>query len=828
MNNHKLSHVVGVGASAGGLEALQALFGVLPSDLGCAYIVVQHLSPDFKSLMDELIAKHTMMQVHQAKDGENIQPNCVYVIPAGKMMRVAEGRIYLSDIVPDNKVSLPINELFRSLAEDFRHRSVGIVLSGTGSDGSRGIVAIKEMGGLVIAQEPSEAQFDGMPVSAINTGSVDFTIPVSEIPEKIIRFVKHPLNDPTTEDFQTHLAENQTALSDILKYFHEKSDLDISAYKESVIARRLEHRLSTNSIHTLQEYYRFLQDNPKEVEHIKQDLLIGVTQFFRDAETWEAMRERIIKPLLEKSHADDYIRVWSAGCSTGEEPYTIALLFLDVMDELDITRAVKVFASDIDHSAIAVGAAGIYPDSVMSEIPPRLLARYFNRLNDGSYQVSAELRSTVVFATHNLIQDPPFSNMDLVSCRNTLIYLHSETQQKTLAFFHFALKLNGYMLLGSAETTGNFANYFSPVDSRLRIYQKKKDLRIPVTTVQNREFRREVRKPRSLPQFIARALDYSKNNLGAVHKPYAFDAIIQQFIPPTIVINTNLQVVYTYGDTSTFTCKLKPGHVTNNLSEMLEADVNSPATTLVHEVLRNKEPILLEGCIEREDTSYSLKCFIDSPEDDAEEYLCLSFIQDAQKSDTTEYKVYRASDMDGHRLKELDTSLLEYQRRYQEALIELGSTREELQSSNEELMAANEELQSTNEELQSVNEELYTVNSEYHEKINELTDINNDLENLIKSTNMAVLMLGPDLSIRRFTSAMQSYVNILDFDINRDFRDLNFKLPFEGLEQQIMDVNDGGDAQLKVYESKGKVTKVMVNPYIVGRTNRGVVVTFTE
>lgn len=780
LSTNKVSHVVGIGASAGGLEALQALFSLLPANLNCAYVVVQHLSPDFKSLMDELIASHTDMVVHQAKDGEMLEPNRVYVIPAGKMLRVVESKTYLSDIAPSNRVTLPINELFRSLSEDFKDRTVGIILSGTGSDGSRGIVAIKEMGGLVITQTPEEAQFDGMPLSAINTGSVDFVLDIKDIPEKVQQFVTHPLKSSANMDFKTHLMENQQALENILSYFYQASSLDISAYKESVIARRLEHRLNTNNIDSLQEYFQFLQTHPQEVESVKQDLLIGVTQFFRDPEVWAALRENVLKPLLLKSSSEGFVRVWCAGCSTGEEAYTIAMLLLDIMEELHLERSIKVFASDIDSSAIAIGATGVYPDSVMSEIPPGMLARYFTRLNDGSYQVSAELRGSVVFATHNLIQDPPFSNMDLVTCRNTLIYLHAETQQKTLAFFHFALKMNAHLLLGSAETTGNFANYFVTIDSRLRIYQKQKELRIPVTSLQNRELRRETPKPRSLPQFISRALENSKVGQSRTIRPVAFDALVEQFIPPTIVINGQLQVIYVYGDTGLFTTKLRPGYVTNNLNEILESDVNVPATTLIHEVMnnKNKSAALLENCIKRDDSFWSLKCFIDNSHADNDEWICLSFINDGVPTNK-ELTVFQPSEMDSQRIKDLNISLLEYQRRYQETMSELSNTREELQSSNEELMAANEELQSTNEELQSVNEELYTVNSEYHEKITELTDINNDLENLIKATNMAVLILGPDLAIRRFTAAMQKYVNILDFDINRDFRDLNFKVKFD-------------------------------------------------
>ncbi|WP_016956234.1 chemotaxis protein CheB [Catenovulum agarivorans] len=833
-NKRKPSHIVGVGASAGGLEALQALFAKMPNDMDVAYVIVQHLSSDFKSMMAELLAKHTGMPTHQAEEGEEVQANSVYLMPPGKLMRVVEGKIYLSELPPDNRISLPINEFFRSLAEDQQNHAIGILLSGTGSDGSRGAQALKEVGALVIAQNPDEAKFDGMPLNAINTGAVDFILNTQDMPEQIKNFINHPLVVNRDKAFKYHLSENEEILNNILNLVHEKTDLDFKAYKESTVARRIEHRMSINNIKSLPEYYDYLTTHKKEIELIKQDLLIGVTQFFRDQEVWEYLYEKIIKPMVLNRAPDDPIRVWCAGCSTGEEAYTIAMLFRAAAKELHVERSIKVFASDIDQTAVGYAANGIYPPSIASEIPANLFSNNFIQTADGNYQVSKELRGLVVFATHNLIQDPPFSNMDLVSCRNALIYLQNPAQQKAMAFFHFALKFGGYLLLGSAETTGNFSNYFDSFEAKFRVYKKNKDIRIPIRAMSSNGLKSKTYHPKSLPQYLSRSVKHIEPSKSF---KIGFDAMLDQFAPPTLIFNKKLALVYSYGDTSAFTKKIQPGHVTNDISGILRPDIVSQCISASHQVLRDHTSVLFENAFKEpmemdSDTlqSWSIKCFTFSDKDNEDnQYLALSFLADDVFVARAAQSEYNLDQQVKNRIAELDHSLIECQKLYRETLEDLDTTREELQSSNEELMAANEELQSTNEELQSVNEELYTVNSEYQQKIVELTNINNDLENLLKATKLAVLFLDKDLKIRRYTDAVRDYLNVIEFDVDRKIFDLTFKYSFPNLNQVISEVNSRGKPQTKTFTiGPERRVEVSVTPYQLESYNNGVMVSIRE
>jgi len=822
-------YIVGIGASAGGLEALQELFNELPPDLGVAYVIVQHLSPDFKSMMDELLSKNTSMAVHQAEEGEELKADTVFLIPAGKLMRIAEGKIYLSDLPPDNRINLPINELFRTLAEDAQNRAIGIILSGTGSDGSRGVLSLKEMGAMVIAQDPNEAKFDGMPLNAINTGSVDFVLNIGEIPDQIKRFIQHPLATEKHGKFRDHLSKNSKILDDIIGLIHKRTELDFKAYKESTVSRRIEHRMSINSKHTLFEYWEYLNSSPEEVDLVKQDLLIGVTQFFRDGELWDYLYETVVKPIVLETSPKDRIRVWCAGCSTGEEAYSYAMLFAEAMEELQIERQVTVFASDIDQSAIAFAANGVYPSSISSEVPVEYLAKHFNLQSDNSYQVSKTLRNMVVFATHNLIQDPPFSNMNLVSCRNTLIYLQVSAQQKVMAFFHFALKVTGTLVLGSAESPGSFSVYFDSVEPKKRIYKKTRDIKVPSSNIDTTSFRARQYSPKAVASFI----NTSNKRITKELKSTAIghQAVTDEYLPPTIITNEKLRVVYSYGDTDSFTSKLRPGSVTNDLSDILTDNLSSVAISAAHQVLREKTPVVMKDVHVKDDENWSLRCFHFTENGPDNSYLAISFIPPGAEQTKQFDVVYQRGDQSEKRIEELDNALIECQKLYREALEDLDSTSEELQSSNEELMAANEELQSTNEELQSVNEELYTVNSEYQVKITELTDINSDLENLMTATRLAVLFLTSDLKIRRFTNALKQYVNIIDFDLDRDFRDLSFKKPLDGLDMLVDQVNTGTEKVVsKVFSSSENDEKleVTITQYSTRDSVKGVIMSIVQ
>lgn len=826
---NKPSHIVGIGASAGGLEALQTLFENMPVDLGIAYVVIQHLSSDFKSMMDELLRRHTTMAVKQAEEEEELLSDHVYLIPSGKLMRIVEGKIYLSDLPPDNRINMPINEFFKSLAEDQQNRAIGVILSGTGSDGLRGLQVLKEVGALLIAQDPAEAQFDGMPLSAISTGCVDVILTTKEIPIQIKKFVLHPLNSNARNDFRVHLSENEELLGDILKLIQSQTDLDFKAYKESTISRRIKHRMGINNIQTLQEYHTYVMAHEEEIELMKQDFLIGVTQFFRDVEVWKEMRSSVIKQIVEEGNEETPIRIWSSGCSTGEEPYTIAILFAEVMEELKIHKHVKIFASDIDEPALTYAGIGIYPSSIDTEIDEKLLHKYFNKLSDGSYQICKEIRSMVVFATHNLIQDPPFSNMDLVSCRNTLIYLQNAAQRKAMGFFHFALKQNGRLLLGTAETPGNLITFFEVLNGRLKIYRKSKNVRIPLSSLGDIGMNHQSHGAKLISQFLARNIKLDTKKMSSLKIGYA--NLFEVFIPPTILVNKKLEVIYSYGDTDYFTLKLKPGHVTNNLADIINPLFVSHCISAVHQAIREKKKLLYKNVYTDKELNviWSIKCFRFMDDDSNEEIISLSFLKNDSEFVYDADVNYNISEQAEKRIFDLDKALIECQNLYKDSLEQLDTTSEELQSSNEELMAANEELQSTNEELQSVNEELYTVNSEFQEKISELINTNNDLENLLISTKLAVLFLDHDLKIRRYTKECNKFVNIIDFDIDRDFRDLSLKANFDDLHKLIEKVNNTGKDVTKIYTlSETKQVEAVISSYHLNNTNHGVIVTMRE
>lgn len=822
-NNDGPSHIVAIGASAGGLEALQTLFREMPSDLGVSFVVIQHLSPDFKSMMDELLCKDTTMPVFQASEGEILKANTIYLIPSGKLMRIVDRTIYLSDLPPDHRINLPINQFFSSLAESEQNDAIGIILSGTGSDGSRGIQALKEVGGLVICQEPKETQFDGMPVSAINTGCVDFILSVKDMPAQIKTFIQSPHQGTLKNKLEPSSSDDFNKIASILDVIKRKTEVDFRAYKESTIGRRIQHRMAILNISAIKDYLLFITNRPDEAHQLKQDLLIGVTQFFRDQEIWTRFVSEVIEPLI-LSKDNETIRVWVAGCSTGEEAYTFGILFLNAMERLGLHRPLKIFASDIDQSAIAFAANGIYPASAVNEIPANDVDKYFITLSDGYIQVSKHLRSVVVFATHNLIQDPPFSNMDVVSCRNTLIYLQNEAQQKALAFFHFALKLNGHLLLGTAETTNSLTSYFEVIDNRMRIYRKNRDIRIPVSSLASHtQLPTRGYHPQSIPQFIERA----KINSTRIqrHKNIGYSTLFDSYVPPSFIINQKGVVIYTYGDTDPYTRKLPSGEVTNDISDFLRQDLVSSAVTLIHQVLRDNSKISFEQVdtqLDGESNLFELRG-IPFSDEDGNQFIALSITP--PKNESFNIKKYSYDEQAQRRIEELDMALVDSQKLYREALEDLDTTSEELQSSNEELMAANEELQSTNEELQSVNEELYTVNSEYQLKITELTIMNDDLENLFITTNIAVIFLDKNLKIRRFTPAMKIFLNVIELDIDRPIKDITPNFKVDDFYQHIENVNKGGEEYQIIKDFGDEKIKLCITPYRKRLMNEGIVIT---
>ena len=445
LNSTVPSHYIGIGASAGGLEALQTMLQNLPTDTGACFIIVQHLSPDFKSMMVELLSKHSKMEIQNVRDGVAVRPNTIYLIPPKKNMMVAQGELLLSDKMPDSGLNLPIDIFFRSLAEDQQHRAIGIILSGTGSDGSRGIKALKEAGALTIVQEPETAKFDGMPNSAINTGIIDLILRPEQMGEKLDSYIRHPLVSGDSFSLKESMTGNEDIMSEIFTVLKLKSEIDFAKYKPSTVARRIERRMTIKQVTSLQDYLTLLFKEPHEAVTLSRELLIGVTRFFRDDDAFAELREKVIPEIIGASSEERQIRVWVTGCSTGEEAYSVAMMFAQELEQKKVKRFVKVFATDVNGDSIAEAGNGIFREDVQHDISAHYLSKYFQKTSGGLYQISKDIRQMVIFATHNMIVDPPFSNMDLVCCRNVLIYFQHSVQKRVLTALHFALRKDGFL-----------------------------------------------------------------------------------------------------------------------------------------------------------------------------------------------------------------------------------------------------------------------------------------------------------------------------------------------------------------------------------------------
>jgi two-component system, chemotaxis family, CheB/CheR fusion protein len=811
------SHVVGIGASAGGLEALQVFFEKMKVDSGAAFVVIQHLSPDFKSVMDQLLARHTSMSIKVAADGEQLEPNAIYLNPPKQNMIVAEGRLLLSDVQPHQGLNLPIDTFFRSLAEDQQHRSVAIVLSGTGSDGSRGIQALKEAGGLVIVQDPRDAKFDGMPHAALNTGLADLVLGIEDIPSQLASYISHPLIRGNEKEFRLHLASNEDVLQNIFILLKRRSEIDFSEYKQSTVARRIERRLGLNNITSLSDYYDYLQTNPREISILAKELLIGVTRFFRDQDVFTFLTKNTIPSLVRARRNDEPLRVWIAGCSTGEEAYSIAMLLIETMDALGYSRPIKIFATDIDASAITAASAGVYAATSAQEIGEERLQRFFVKTGE-EYTISQRVRQMVVFAVHNLIKDPPFSNMDLVTCRNTLIYLQKTAQRRALSVLHFALRPEGVLLLGQSESLAELQSYFTVIENRHKIFRKTHDTRIPID-LDNRE--RPSRHLHITPN-VAPLLKQTRNNEVRQLSVLAGQALIEKFAPAAIVLNEQKELVHTYGDTGDYLRKLQPGRVSMRVQDLIEPCLSVAITTAINRAQEQKTSITYQDVLlDTATTKRTLTLHVWPIENKSapENGFVIAFVPDHDidsNADTSAAGIITFSERDHarQRIADLEQELQNHRESLQTTVEELETTNEELQSANEELMAANEELQSTNEELQSVNEELYTVNTEYQDKIQELVQINSDLDNLMRLTKLATVFLDKGLRVRRYTPAAAQFINLLPMDLDRPFShishqftsDLNLKI------QEVSITRAPQESELRT--QSGLYIKMRILPYI--------------
>lgn len=761
--------VVGIGASAGGLEALEQLFAHMPADSGAAFVVVSHLAPHLPSFMAELLAKKTAMPVSAATDGCPVAPDHVYVIPPSSTLTLVGGALRLESRA-ETHVNL-IDTFLRSLAEERGERAIGVVLSGSGSDGSLGLRAIKEHGGMTMVQDLASAKYDTMPRSAIAATLVDWVLPVEAMPAKLVEYLRHlERHDAAAEHPLGESQEDRSHIAQMCELIQRRSGHDFSGYKRTSLLRRVERRMHMLQKRSLADYVDLLATTPAELDRLFQDLLIGVTQFFRDPEVFEVLARDILPRIVAEREPDEPVRVWVPGCATGEEAFSIAILLAEALPAG--SPPVKIFATDIDDEALEVARSGRYPDTIAGQITEERLQRFFLPLEGGGWQVRKDIRDMCIFSTHNIITDPPFSRMDLVSCRNLLIYLESAVQQSILPLFHYALRPGRFLLLGPAENVTACSELFAPVDAKHRIFQRK-EVAVPVKFPLggSRSFaRRAVEAPRGQPVAREESLSRRIERL-----------ILAAIAPPAVVVRADGEIVFVSGQTRRY-LELAPGAVGVNVCEMASKELRPHLHVLLHESSTRRQERIHHGVALVADNAPQRVDVVvrPLPELGADADLYAVVFHETAVPSGKEAETERApSGEDNSLVEALELELRSTRENLQTTVEdlevaneELKSTNEELLSTNEELQSSNEELQTSKEELQSINEELQTVNAELSRKIADLDKAHGDLQNLFASTRIATVFLGNDLTIKRFSPDAKQLFRLIETDIGRPITDI--------------------------------------------------------
>jgi two-component system CheB/CheR fusion protein len=821
--------IVGVGASAGGLEALEQFLGGVPENSGMAIVIVQHLDPTHQGIMHELLQRGTKMKVRQVKDRTRVQPDCVYIIPPNKDMSILHGVLHLLPPVAPRGLRLPIDFFFRSLAADRKEKSIGVILSGMGTDGTLGLRAIKAAAGLVLVQDPASAKFDGMPRSAIESGQADVVAAAPDLAAKLVGYVRHaPLLGKTTPQMEARV---QGGLEKAVILIRERTGHDFSQYKKSTVYRRIERRMGIHQIDKIATYVRFLQENPQEVDLLFKELLIGVTSFFRDPAAWEDLKDKALPALFAARPAGCQLRAWTPGCSTGEEAYSLAMAFKEALEKVKGKRSfsLQIFATDLDREAIEKARQGSYPANIAADVSSERLSRFFVK-EDSGYRVGKEIREMVTFATQNLIMDPPFTKLDILICRNLLIYLDPPVQKKLLPLFHYSLNPGGVLFLGSAETVGGSADLFGPLEGKARIFQRK-----------------DSRGRHALADFPS---DFFPGPVGVmpearVVKPapnlqtLAEQLLLESFAPPAVLVSPEGDIVYVSGRTGKY---LEPaaGKANLNVFAMAREGLRYELTQAFHQAARQKDRVVTRGIkVKTEGGEQDLDLTVqalDKPE--SLRGLLMVIFQDrpAPLVDTTLGRPGKARGTNA-RIAELERELQRNSEETQVTREEMQTSQEELKSTNEELQSTNEELQSTNEELttskeemQSLNEELQTVNAELQSKVDELSRTNNDMKNLLNSTEIACIFLDENLNVRRFTTQATRLIKLIPADVGRPLTDIASDLIYPGLAQDVAEVLATlVFVEKQVATKDGRWYQAKIMPYrTMDNVIDGVVMTFAD
>lgn len=824
--------IVGIGASAGGLEALEAFLKHVPPHIGTAFVVVQHLDPTHKDVMVELLQRVSPLPVIQAKEGLKVDPDRVYVTPPNKDLSILHGVLHLLPLAAPRGMKLPIDSFFRSLAEDQQERSIAVVLSGMGSDGTLGLRSIKEKAGAGFVQAPSSAKFDGMPKSAIDAGLADVVAPVEELPSRIQAYLEHvpyiakPYEPPPVE-------KGQSAVEKVLVLLRMQTGNDFSLYKRSTVFRRVERRMGLHQIDRIANYVRYLRENPKEVELLFKELLIGVTSFFRDPPAWERLAKDVLPELMAQHPSGAVLRAWVPGCSTGEEAYSLAIVFKEALDALKTPKnlMLQIFATDLDRDAVEKARQGMYPANIAADVSPERLRRFFYQEERG-YRVSKEIREMAIFAPQNVIMDPPFTKLDIVSCRNLLIYLSPETQKRLVPLFHYSLNRGGILFLGTAETTGGFSDQFEPLDGKTRLYRRLETGAVPP----------ELPAAFGVPHLVGRNTGEGEP-LGSAKHPanvqsLAERVLLQRFSPAGVLVNERGDILFISGRTGKY---LEPamGKANWNVFAMAREGLRVDLNNAFSRAHREDQPATVHGAkVGLNGGTQAVDVTVQRLEEPRElrgTYIIV--FTDVHAAPAEPGGKGRPAARQSTRLAELERELQRAREEVQTTREEMQTSQEELKSTNEELQSTNEELQSTNEELttskeemQSLNEELQTVNHELQAKVDELSHANNDMKNLLNSTDIATLFLDGELRVRRFTTQTVRIIKLIPGDAGRPITDLVTDLDYPTLAEDAREVLRTLVFQEKLVATRdGRWFTVRILPYrTLENVIDGVVITFTD
>ncbi|MFP4601327.1 MAG: chemotaxis protein CheB [Halochromatium sp.] len=822
-----LPYVVAVGASAGGLDALERFFQALPVRTGAAFVVIQHLSPDHKSMMANLLGRYTSMPVTTVEDGMTIEPDRIYLIPPASMMSVSGTQLQLRPKSPRG-LALPIDLFFGSLASAYGNRAIAVVLSGTGSDGTRGAVAINDAGGLLLSQDPESAKFDGMPRSVIATGLVDAILPPEELGPRVLDHISHtpPKRIRPRADSPSVSYDRESALEETLHLLHHQGGINFRDYKPATVMRRIERRMQVRHVPDLESYVRLLDGDTSELHALRRELLIPVTNFFRDSESFEALAEKVILPIVKEHTENQPIRVWVPGVSTGEEAYSIAILFAEAFDSLRRWPDFKLFATDVEQHNVDTGSAGTFSESIAAEVSPERLERFFYKRGN-HYVVKNDLRHNIVFAKHNLLEDPPFTRMDLVSCRNLLIYFRNDAQERVMRRLQYALAPGGYLFLGSSESISSVEQDFSTVSTKHKLYRILRHGAPPL----------EPHAPvgRHIAGGTRRGAQRARTNSDAAAIDAGQAVLLRGYAPASLLLNAQQELLHVFGDVSRY-LSIGEGSVTLDVGKLLPASIAPVAQALLHKVAVSKESMrsdILRVNLSNAQSERLRLVVRHVPQDGADGYLILSFEPEPAAQPDADAESVRTMDLGAEtvdRIETLERELAVTRESLQATIEELETSNEELQATNEELMASNEELQSSNEELQSVNEELYTVNSENQEKIEILNRLNADLDGMAKAAAIATLFVDHDLKLTRFTPEATKLFKIRDADIGRSIDDFTNLLDYPDFFAELKHtIHDGDMLQREVPATNDRVYLARVLPYAVRPgVPRGAVATFVD